>query len=166
MTTTSCTIDVHRSIGAWRDRRRFGALVLGLLAAPVIAASDDPFGAPPKGASPNCGPEERYAFQQTISSKADFVSFLMSRGADIRDRFGNNWVQLDNFRSGTEGKDFAAVRAAPVDWAGVANAVKTETRNGRTHYVIDFTPAGCIGQHFTLKMTTDGHVSVYGCCGV
>jgi len=109
--------------------------------------SDDPFGAPPKGTSPNCGPEDRYKFNVTINSKNDFVNFIKNN--DI-----NQWTKFDNFRDNMNGE---------VNWDRVLNATKIEEIGGRSVYILEYNPYTCSG--FTLKMTNDGHVSVYGCCG-
>ena len=67
----------------------------------------DPFGASPKGTSPNCGPEDRYKFNISINSKEDFVNFLKTSEGKILDQYGNNWVKLDNFKDRPDGN---------VDW--------------------------------------------------
>jgi hypothetical protein len=36
---------------------------------------------------------------------------------------------------------------------------------GRDIFRLDYQPYACMGQQFTLKMTQDGRVSLYGCCG-
>jgi hypothetical protein len=107
----------------------------------------DPFGAPPKGTSPNCGPEDRYKFNVTINSKEDFINFL-------KNNIINQSVELDNFKDRPEGS---------VNWDKVLTSLKTERIDGKTIYVLNYNPATCSG--FTLKMTIDGYVSVYGCCG-
>jgi hypothetical protein len=137
-----------------------------ILLASCAALSGDPFGAPPKGSSPNCGPENRYQFNNPVSSTRGFVEFIRDHAADIADEHGNKLVQLDNFRPAKPGTASLIPPTTPIDWVKVENAVTTETVNGRKLYKLDFTPAGCFGQFFTLKMTTDGQVSVYGCCGV
>jgi hypothetical protein len=109
---------------------------------------DDPFDTPPKGTSPNCGPEYRYKFDVTINSKNDFVNFIKNNEI-------NEWVKLDNFKDNPEGN---------VNWNKVLTAIRTEKIGIRTVYVLDYNPLFCSG--FTLKMTNDGYVSVYGCCGV
>ncbi len=108
----------------------------------------DPFGALPKGASPNCGPEDRYKFDVTIKSKDDFVNFIKNNEI-------NQWVRLDNFKDAPNGE---------VNWNNVLAATKIEKVGSRTIYVLDYNPQYCSG--FTLKMTNDGHISVYGCCGI
>lgn len=119
--------------------------------------SQDPFGAPPKGTSPNCGPEERYKFDVSANSKEDFVNFVKTSEGKLLDQYGNNWVKLDNFKDDPDGE---------VNWNKVLDAVKTEHIGSRTIYVIEYTPSDCSpAQKFSLKMTNDGHVSVYGCCG-
>lgn len=130
----------------------------------IVKYSLDPFGAPPKGTSPNCGPENRYKFDVTINSKEDFVNFLKTSEGKILDQYGNNYVQLDNFKNINQGMNYEDIKSAEVDWDKVLSEVKTENAGFKTIYVLNYKPSTCSG--FTLKMTTDGHVSVYGCCGV
>jgi hypothetical protein len=127
--------------------------VLLLLAASLFSgappASDDPFGAAPLGASPNCGPESRQKLDRTVGSKADFVAVLKSKAMEA--------LRLDDFRP---------AGSAEVDWAKVLAAVKLEKVAKRSVYSLVFHPADCSpAQQHTLKVTSDGHVSLYGCCG-
>ena len=123
----------------------------------ILKYSLDPFGSPPKGTSPNCGPEDRYNFEVAINSKEDFVNFLKSNEI-------NRWVVLDNFKNISLGDNFDDIKSAEIDWDKVLSEVKTEKVGLKTIYVLEYNPFTCLG--FTLKMTTDGHVSVYGCCGI
>jgi hypothetical protein len=148
--------------------RTSGTLLL-LIGGLLLVASDpalcnDPFGAAPKGTSPNCGPETRLSFPNTIRSPKDFAQFLRIHAAELVDENGNNWIQLDNYRYAKPGTRNAE-REARVDWAKVIAATKTEKVGGQKIYSLDYRPANCYGGQFTVRMTTDGHVSVYGCCG-
>ena len=122
----------------------------------IVKYSLDHFGAPPKGTSPNCGPEDRYKFDVTINSKEEFVDFLKTHEI-------NQWVRLDNFKNINQGMNYDDIKSAEVDWTKVLTEVKTENAGFKTIYVLKYNPFTCSG--FTLKMTSDGHVSVYGCCG-
>ncbi len=145
--------------------RSAAAVAAGLLLVAAAAWAEDPFGAPPKGVSPNCGPEHRYKFQQKIRSATDFASFLKQHAAELVDGHGNQWVRLDNFRGAPpEAKD-APPASGPVDWARVEKAVVVRKAGARTLYGLECEPMLCPGQHFTVRMTSDGHVSLYGCCG-
>lgn len=117
--------------------------------------SGDPFGASPKGTSPNCGPEDRYKFTVAINSKEDFINFLKTSEGKILDQYGNNWLKLDNYKDKPMGD---------VNWDKVLSSIDTENIGGKTVYVLKYNPVMCGG--FTLKMTSDGHVSNYGCCGI
>ena len=128
-------------------------IVLGLY---FSKYSSDPFGTPPKGVTYNCGPEDRYRFDVTINSEENFVGFLKTHEI-------NDWVRLDDFKIIDEDMDYADIQSAEVDWNNVLKEVKTERLGFKTVYVLDYNPHTCSG--FTLKMTDDGHVSVYGCCG-
>lgn len=121
--------------------------------------SEDPFGSQPLGTSLNCGPEDRYKFDSTINSKKDFVDFIKNNEI-------NQWVSLDNFR-----ENATEYPQGEIDWGQVLVSVKTEKVGDRNIYLIDYNSIS-VGENFinscsgfTLKMTNDGHVSVYGCCG-
>jgi hypothetical protein len=147
------------------NRTRSLAVCLVLLAS-AVAHADDPFGAPPKGVSPNCGPEMRYAFRDKVASPQEFIAFIQRHGDELTDPYGNRWVRLDDYRPAPKKAGAAELPEGPVDWEKAKTAVVVERVGDRNVYRLDFQPASCHGQHFTLKMTGDGHVSVYGCCGV
>ena len=137
------------------------AIVVISLGFYFIKYSLDPFGAPPKGTSPNCGPENRYKFDVTINSKDDFVNFLKQK--ELSDELG--WqFKLDNFKNIQQGMNRTEYETAQVDWSKVLSEVKTENAGLKTIYVLKYNPITCSG--YTIKMTTDGHVSIYGCCGI
>lgn len=111
-------------------------------------ASLDPFGAVPKGSSPGCKPEDRYKFMVRIDSKEDFIRFIRDNGL--------NHVELTNFKDADTGM---------VDWERVSRAVKVKSIGERTVYILRYNPHPWVCSKYTLKMTDDGYVSVYGCCG-
>lgn len=111
--------------------------------------NSDPFGASPKEASLNCGPEDRYKFEVDINSKDDFANFIKNNQVNL-----GAWVRLDNFKDRPDGN---------VDWDKVLASITAEKISGKTIYVLNFNPTTCSG--FTLKMTNNGYVSNYGCCG-
>jgi len=123
----------------------------------ILRYSLDPFGAPPKGTSPNCGPEDRYKFDVKINSKEDFVNFLKTNEI-------NQWVRLDNFRNLEKGMNYTKLNLPEVNWNKVLSDVKTGNTGFKTIYLLKYNPFTCSG--FTLKMTSEGHISVYGCCGI
>jgi hypothetical protein len=112
----------------------------------------------------NCGPEHRYKYQVRIRSKEEFIEFIDKHGSELKDQYGSSWVELDNFKEIKPGMSREEIAQAPVNWGTVSDAVTTERVGERTIYVLEFSPFGCMGR-FTLKMTDDGHVSLYGCCG-
>ena len=115
----------------------------------LFNVNGDPFGASPKGTFPNCGPEARFKFDVAINSKNDFVNFIKNNQISL-----GTW-QLDNFKDRPDGN---------VDWNKVLASITTERIGGKTVYTLDYNQVPCSG--FTLKMTDDGHVSNYGCCGI
>jgi len=137
--------------------------IIGILLLAGCASLSDPFGSNPKGTSPNCGPENRYKFDVTIESKQEFINFLQSHDGEILDQYGNNQFRLDNFKDIKQGMNYTEMQSAEIDWDNVMDAIKIDKVFRRTIYILDYNPFMCSG--YTLKMTNDGHVSVYGCCG-
>ena len=132
----------------------FGVALSSFLFKYPFNVSRDPFGASPKGTSPNCGPEDRYKFDVAINSKENFVNFLKTSEGKILDQYGNNWMKLDNYKD---------IPGGNINWEKVMTSVQVDNVGKRTVYSLKYNPATCSG--FTLKMTNDGHVSNYGCCG-
>ena len=119
--------------------------------------SGDPFGAPPKGTSPNCGPEYRLKLGIVVSSKAKFIDILLNIESYVKDHGIMQWITFDNFKKNG---------SAEVDWKALEEAIKISTVAKRTIYSLDYSPYGCSpSQKFTIKITDDGHMSLYGCCG-
>lgn len=114
------------------------------------------FGLPTKGAFPNCGPEQIYKFDVKIESVDDFISFLQEK--QVSDGLG--WqFKLDDFRDPPPSE---------INWDKVRSAV-TASSNGafifrQNVYTLKYRPSGCSG--YTLKATSSGIVSIYGCCGI
>lgn len=137
-------------------------LMLSIVLAMTFAASEalepaDPFGAPPKGTSPNCGPERRLKLDIVVSSKDKFIEILRNINNYVSDNGVRQWTRFDNFKN--EG-------SKEVNWKAVAEAIKISSLADRTIYSVDYTPHGCsLSQKFTIKITNDGHMSLYGCCG-
>ena len=121
------------------------------------SASEDPFGVPPKGVSANCGPERRLKLDHIVSSKAEFIEILRNIENYVEDTEIRQWVTFDSHKK---------KGSTEVDWKVLAEAIKVVTIADRTIYSIDYTPHGCSpGQKFTIKITNDGYLSLYGCCG-
>ena len=119
--------------------------------------SGDPFGAPPKGISFNCGPENRLKLDIVVSSKDKFIEILRNIESYVRDHEIRQWITFDSFKK---------TGSTEVDWKALKAAIKISTVADRTIYSVDYTPYGCSpGQKFTIKLTDDGHMSLYGCCG-
>ncbi len=153
-------------------------IIVGVVVLIIFLANEsrfliwDSFGKPPKGTSPNCGPTGEYDFDVTINSKQDFINFLKEYDGKILDKYGNNWVRLDNFKEASKSGDFNEVRDrlsnVEVDWDEVLSAVEVESNGAilfhQKVYILNYNPFTCSG--FTLKATESGKVSVYGCCGI
>jgi len=120
------------------------------------ASSQDPFGSAPKGTSPNCGPEQRYKFDEKINSPSDFVDFLKKSQGKLLDSYGNDYFLLDNFKEN-----------GIINWGKVLEKVKAEKIGSRTVYSLAYIPLSICSpvQEWNIKATDDGHVSLYGCCG-
>ena len=135
----------------------------------LIQNISDPFGETPKGISPNCGPDNRYKFDDEINSKEDFNDFIETYDEQILDRYGNVLIELDDFKVNyaeiiKKDNFYNKLKSAEVDWNKVLEKIKIEKVGSRTVYMLDYKPFMCSG--YTLKATNDGHVSVYGCCGI
>ncbi|NQU99888.1 MAG: hypothetical protein HQ538_04070 [Parcubacteria group bacterium] len=125
----------------------------------------DPFGAEPTGASQNCGPEHRYKVNVDLKSKEDFVSYLKYN--KIKD------VSLDNFRRfGYFNYDKADDSFDnQINWTKIIEKTQIKDVGGRKVYTLEYNRISrgksfvstCSG--YTLKITNDGHISTYGCCG-
>jgi hypothetical protein len=115
---------------------------------PERSAQGDPFEQPPRGTSPNCGPDLRQRFAVTIRSSADFTAFLRDHAGSV-----SEFLAPDDFRADAGG----------IDWGRVAASTKTKKLGNRTVYELAFKPSTCAG--FTFRITNDGYTSLYGCCG-
>ncbi len=128
-----------------------------------------PFDEKPTSDNPNCG-EDTYKADAKINSVDEVVAFLKTH--TFVDSSGNDNLRLDNFRlwegefdaSGIGGSAPEGLRESEVDWNKVKNSVSGETVNGKTVYSLKFNPYSC--KEYTLKVTEEGYVSVYGCCGI
>lgn len=68
-----------------------GRAGLGCAAATCAAGPwSDPLGAPPRGTSPNCGPELRKKYDAAIRSRDDSAAFLRESSID-------DWARLVNY---------------------------------------------------------------------
>ena len=126
----------------------------------ICFAEGDPFGTPQLGTSPNCGPETRSKLDTTLNSTNDFVSLLKSRQEDINAKLGYswkyNWDRMISFKNPD----------ASINWADIEKNIKKENINGKTVYSLRFNVENCSFHQFhTLKVTSTGDLSLYGCCG-
>src|SRR3989344_3503602 len=99
-----------------------------------IQIEQDPFSLPAQGTSPNCGPEHRYQFDDTLETKEDVIAFLQAH--KLKDQYGNNWLLLDNFRETPQGE---------ILWDKVKEALQGMTANGKKIYRLEYNPYGCSG---------------------
>jgi len=112
----------------------------------IIQYPMDPFKAPPKGTSPNCGPEHRYEFDLSIKSEKDFLDFIKN----------NN---IDNFYLNN-----AFLNKSRLNWEEIENSIIVTDIGSKNVYSIRIDYYQKCFDDF--KMTSDGHVSIYGCCGI
>ena len=140
----------------------------------LVACSKEiasPFGPNPIGVAPNCGPEMRDRLNALILSKEEFINFLQTNKDTIVDKYGNNLLRLDNFKKIEPSMNISEIESLPIEWGSVRDYVQTEVLKTyiadgailRQVYVLNYKPYGC--GNYTLKMTSDGFISVYGCCG-
>lgn len=121
------------------------------------------FPRPPRGTSPNCGPERRFSVDR-VDSRARFVELL--RGLQARDRDdSSSRFHYDNFRNppATRGANGKRIDGGEIDWRALEQAVITEVEGGVTYHRLEYRPLEC--SQYTVTMTNTGAASVYGCCG-
>jgi len=125
--------------------------VPGIATAARLSESD-PFGAPPRGTSPNCGPERRARLDVRLASAADFVALMKTLDP------AHGFAPADLVGYAEHGR---------VDWDRVLAAVETGRIGSRTIYTLVYHtkrgPQPC--GPYNLRVTGDGHLSMYGCCG-
>jgi len=117
----------------------------------------DPLG-PIKETIPNCG-EERYNIGIKITSKKDFIEFIKKNPKQ------NYFLKLDSFR------DEPYIPTSNINWNNVEQAIKVSQNEGYTIYSLEYNVGEiyedsrnrCFG--FTLRASSNGYISIYGCCG-
>ena len=71
-----------------------------------VLGAGDPFGVPPKGTMPDCGPENRLKLVISVPSKAAYIEVLRNIESLIGDHEVRQWVKFDSFkRAGSEAVD-------------------------------------------------------------
>jgi len=139
---------------------RFWWIGLLLVGAAVLLYFLLPFGLLPKAASPNCGPEHRRWLDVRPQNTADFMLYLRTHEREL---FTSGMVpRLDALpANNTFTMDVA------VDYEQLAAQFQVEKRLGYTIYSLTYHPPACDPtQTYTLKITSLGIASLYGCCGV
>lgn len=111
---------------------------------------------PPRGTSPNCGPERRFN-APPVDSAERFVEVArdLVEGSVASDR-----LQFDDYRRPPPAGDKPGGK---VDWEAVLGALVAWEDGGVAYFMLKFTPARCSG--YTLILTSFGAGAVYGCCG-
>lgn len=139
---------------------RFWWIGLLLMGATVLLYFLLPFGLFPKPASPNCGPEHRRWLEIRPQSAADFLQYLHEHEREL---FTSGQVpRLDALSD-----DYTFTMDVTVDFEQLAAQIKVEKRLGYTIYSLSYHPPACNStQIYTLKITSLGIASLYGCCGV
>jgi len=119
-----------------------------------------PFGLCPRPTSPNCGPEHRRWLEIRPQSTADFVQYLREHELEL---FTSSQVpRLDALPAG-----YTFTMDVTVDYEQLAAQIQVEKRLGYTVYSLSYHPPPCnSSQFYTLKITSLGIASLYGCCGV
>ncbi len=143
-----------------RTPARLGWLALVLLVAGAIAYFLFPFGFFPKPASPNCGPEERLWLDFHPQSETEFIAYLRQHELQYL-----NSSQLPRLKVNANSPGFAM--GEPIDYDRLAAAVQVHRRLGYAIYTLTYTHPACgKNQRYTLRITSFGFASLYGCCGV
>lgn len=121
------------------------------------------FPRPPRGSTPNCGPELRFE-APPVDSRVRFAEVLRSDLMSAPELAGR--LQLDDYRRPrpTRNKTGERARGGEIDWSAVRDGITEEEEGGITYWRLDVGPPGCKGT--TLTLTSTGAGALHGCCGV
>ncbi|GAP16040.1 hypothetical protein LARV_03836 [Longilinea arvoryzae] len=134
--------------------------VLFLLAAAAVVYFLFPYGIFPKSASPNCGPESWHWLDFHPQSEAEFIAYLREHELQYL-----NGSQLPRLEAGMNLNN--TPMGQPIDYDRLAADLRVQRRLGYVIYSLTYTHPACDPtQHYTLRITSYGFASLYGCCGV
>jgi hypothetical protein len=120
-----------------------------------------PFGLIPKEASPNCGPEHRRWLGERFKSKSDIIAYLQAHELELLS--GTNTPRLDGTPPGVQNSRMDV----EIDWQTITADIQVNHRVGYNIYTLIYHhPACSTNQSFSLRITSYGFASLYGCCGV
>lgn len=135
-------------------------IFLSLLAAIAGLYFLFPFGVFPRPASPNCGPERWRWLDVHPKSAVEFVDYLRAHELELLN--GSQLPRLD-------GRIFPdEIRLGEsIDYDLLLAGVQVNERIGYTIFTLTYAHPACGEyQRYTLKITSFGFASLYGCCGV
>jgi hypothetical protein len=143
-----------------RKAARVVAVLVICLAGAMVCYFLLPFGLP-KIATPNCGPEHWRWLGSRFESKADVITYLQAHELELLS--GSSTPRLEPFFPGMVVSHFDV----EIDWEKLENDIQVEQRLGYTVYTLTYHHPACSEhQNYTLKVTSFGFASLYGCCGV
>lgn len=143
-----------------RTLARLSWLALVLIAAGAVIYFLFPFGLFLKPASPNCGPEEQRWLDFRPQSEAEFITYLREHELQYL-----NGAQLPRLKTNAGLPGIALGES--IDYDLLAANVQVQRRLGYAIYSLTYTHPACgKNQHYTLRITSFGFASLYGCCGV
>lgn len=131
---------------------------LGLLAAGSYYLL--PFGPFLKPSSPNCGPEQWHWLGERFTNKADLVAYLKENELSLFS--GTGVPRLENEIAQQTGQRMEG----EIDWKMIEDSIQVRQRIGYRVFILQYQPLACPGQSYTLKVTSYGFSSLFGCCGV
>lgn len=132
-------------------------LVVALL---VILYFALPFGLP-KLPFPNCGPERWAWLDARFESKQDVIVYLQEH--ELQYLSGSSLPRLTGFPPEMQ----VARLDVEIDWQALEQDIEVEERLFYKIYSLKYTHPACYpGQYYTLRVTSFGWASLYGCCGI
>jgi hypothetical protein len=110
----------------------------------------------------NCGPEEVYEYERKIDSARAAIDLVkevyLEKNTPIH--------EMDTCRLVGKRGPNEPHQAGDIDWARLVNNVRQCTVGRRTIYELRYSVQGCGGESYRLRVSSDGWLSHYGCCGV
>ncbi len=119
-----------------------------------------PFGLP-KPPFPNCGPEHWACLDARFESKQDVIAYLQEH--ELQYLSGSSLPRLGEITPDMNVARFDV----EIDWQALEQNIEVENRLFYKIYSITYTHPACMkGQYYTLRVTSFGWASLYGCCGI
>ncbi len=120
-----------------------------------------PFGLIPKLAFPNCGPEGWAWLEARFENKQNVIAYLQAH--ELQYLSGSSLPRLVDIPPDMKITRFDV----EIDWQALEQTIEVENRLFYKIYNLTYTHPACMkGQYYTLRVTSFGWASLYGCCGI